>query len=160
MVESVPLTVCEVVFVMKSELDSPVSAENAAVAIVVAGAEVSKVKATDVLALLILPAMSVIFAVRDLAPSAPRSAFEIVKSMQPSEMLLSSRMTAFGVAKDAPPKRSSTLSPATALEPVPGRVTRNEVVAADSAMFRYWSATLFVVCSVTDGATGAVVSNV
>ena len=59
----------------------------------------------------------------------------------------------FGVANEAPPNKSSTLSPATAKDPVVGNVTRNTVLAA-SAAFKTTSVKSVLPCSATEGAAG------
>ena len=67
------------------------------------------------------------------------------------------RVMVLAVPKAAPPSSSSTLSPAAAMLPVVGRVTRKVVLAA-SAAFSLPSARSVVVSSATLGAAEAVVS--
>ena len=123
------------------------------------GGRVSSVKNTVALAEPRLSAWSVITAFRLLPPSAPRSAFNTLKSTLPAAMWASLSVTDFGVANEAPPSSSSSTSPATAFEPVVGRVTR-KLVLTDSAAFMRPSARSLLPCSARVGAAGAVVSSV
>ena len=121
-----------------------------------AGAVVSSVKVTAPLAVPTLPASSVIRAVRLFTPSLPRSAASTVKSTPPAVMSAATNVTVLGVAKAAPPRRSSTVSPAAANEPVVGSVTRKTVLAASDAFIRLSPRS--PPCTASVGAAGAVVS--
>ncbi len=78
-----------------------------------------------------LLARSVTRAVIDFAPSEPMSAVETIKSTNMSERFRADSTCVFGVANDAPPLRSSSVSPTTA--PEPARLTRSTVEVAVSA---------------------------
>ena len=150
--------VCAAVAVMKSPA-VPVSALKAAVATVCVGAVVSSVKLRALLAVPGLPATSVICAVSVLLPSKPKSALSTVKLAKPLLMSALLRVTVLGVPKALPPSSSCTVSPATAVEPVVGKVARKVVVAA-SALFIRLSARSVLPFSANVGAAGAVVSSV
>ena len=115
------------------------------------GAVASSVKASAALRALALPALSVIRAVRDLAPSRPRSAALTVKSTYWLTMSAALSVAIFGVANATPPSSRSTLSPAAASAPALGSDTRTTVVWASTA-FRRPSSRSWLPCSARVGA--------
>ena len=123
------------------------------------GGSVSSVKVTGALAAPRLPAWSVSTALRILPPSGPRSLAATLKSTLPPVMCASVSVTTFGVPNAAPPISNSSVSPATANDPVVGSVTR-KLVSAASAAFMRPSARSSLPVSATLGAAGAVVSSV
>ena len=123
------------------------------------GAIVSLMKSSAVPAGPTFPARSMTRAVSDFGLSTPRSAPETVKSTEVFVMSVPVSTTVFGVANDAPPRSSSTVSPATAPD-VP-RLTRNVVSVPDSTRLRMTSTSLVETCSAgAPGTVGASVSNV
>ena len=123
----------------------------------------SSLNPTASLAVPKLSAASVILAVRLLAPSAPKSAANTVKSTKPAPTCSAVRVTVLGALLGTlnaePPSNNSNLSPTTAVEPVVGNVTRNVVVVLSDAFIRP-SARSVLSNSATLGAAGAVVSTV
>ena len=123
------------------------------------GAVVSIVKASGLLCSPALPAASRTIAVRDLLPSAPSSLPFKEKVTKPFVMSPASSVTVLGVGNAAPPRKSSTVSPARAPDPV--SPTRIVVAATASAAFSRLSARFVVPCSTgATGAAGATVSSV
>ena len=121
------------------------------------GETVSLVNATAELEAPTLPARSVTWAVSDLTPSAPRSALVTEKSTKPAAISPAVSTIVFAGVNDAPPIRSSIVSPARAPE-VPSP-TRNVVGARSSTKSRYPSESLDEPCSAgVKGALGAVTS--
>ena len=72
-------------------------------------------------------------------------------------MSLDVSVTVFAALNDKPPSKSSTVSPATANEPLVGSVARN-IVELDSALLSNPSDNFVDPCSVNVGAAGDVVS--
>ena len=123
------------------------------------GAVVSIVKASGMLCGPELPAASRTIAVSDLLPSAPRSLPFKEKVTKPLAISPASSVTVLGVENAVPPRKSSTVSPARAPDPV--SPTRIVVAAAASAAFSRLSERFVVPCSTgATGAAGATVSSV
>ena len=74
-------------------------------------------------------------------------------------MLVLLSVATLAVPNEAPPNSSSTLSPATAVEPLVGKVAR-KLVVVDSALLIKLSAKSVLPVSASVGAAGAAVSSV